>query len=166
MEVLTKRRRLRQVNRAFRDAILLSPSIQHKINLYAVGFEYNPAAGIDIAESRKALHQYLSNLDSLCPIEERSVEKLRVEEHGIDRVRAAGGAIVIVDEPVRLLALGSSTRRGDPASAHRIRNYGFYPGADVSAFVEMEDAMYVYLLLELLLRAHIDMTELRRSSFI
>ena len=152
MEVLTKRRRLRQVNRAFRDAILLSPLIQHKIDLYAAGFEYNPAAGIDLVESRKALHQYLSNLESMCPIEERSVEKLRVEEYGIDCVRAAGGVIAIADESLRLFVLGSSSRgipykeREIPLPPIRPGSYGFYPGADIIAFVEVQEVVCVYWL--------------------
>ena len=149
MDPLTEYGRFLQVNRAFRDVTRSSPLIQHKIDLYAAGFEYNPAAGIDLVESRKALHQYLSSLDLLCPIEERSVRILRFEDD-IESIKTVGGVIATVDESVRLFTLGSSSRMIPykgweiPLPIHALEDYGFYPGADVIAFVELQEGMYVY----------------------
>ena len=152
MEVLTERGWYRQVDRAFRDAILISPLIQHKIDLYAAGFEHNPASGIDLAESRRALHQYLSNLNSLCPVEKRSVENLRLQNVG-DILKASGGVIATVNESVRLFTLGSSSRRIPhkeweiPFQTFAVEDYCFYPCADVIAFIELKEEMCVHLLI-------------------
>ena len=120
--------------------------IQHKIDLYAAGFEYNPAAGIDLSESRKALHQYLSNLDLLRPAEER-VENLW-DWDDINHLKTAGGVVAtVVDKSIRLFALGSSSRRipykeWEILSPTDFEDYDFYPGADIIAFVKLEEVMY------------------------
>ena len=149
MDALPERRRFSQVNRTFRDVVLSSPLIQHKIDLYAAGFEYNPAAGIELAKSQKALHQYLSNLHSLCPIEEWTVEDARINDD-VDNIKAVGGVMAILNKSVRLFTLGSSSRRIPhkewkiPRPAVTIANYGFYPGADIIAFVELRRVTYVH----------------------
>ena len=124
---------------------------QHKIDLYAAGFEYNPAAGIDLAESRKLLHRYLENLDSLCPIEEWLVEKLQIRQ-GIDRLTASGGVFATVNQLVQLFSLESSSRRIPykeweiPLPPMELVNYGFYPGADIIAFVGLQEVVYVLVI--------------------
>ena len=149
MDALTKRIRFSQVNRTFRDVVLSSPFIQHKIDLYAAGFEYNLAAGVELAESRKALHQYLSNLHSLCPIEEWTVEDARINDDA-DNIKVAGSGIAIMNETIRLFTLGSSSRRIPhneweiPRPTVEPGDYGFYPGADIIAFAELHKVTYVY----------------------
>jgi len=144
---LTERGLFRQVNRAFHDVILSSPLIQHKLDLHAAGFEYNPAAGIDLAESRKALHQYLSNLDLMRPVEQRTVRNLQCKDE-----RTAGGIITVVNESVRLFTLGSSSRQIPhkeweiPLPTLALPEYGFYPGADIIAFAEVREVGYVHWL--------------------
>jgi len=73
VDALTEHGRYLQVNHAFRDVVLSSPLVQHKLDLHAVGLEHNPAAGIDLTESRKAFSQHLASYDALSPIEERTV---------------------------------------------------------------------------------------------
>jgi hypothetical protein len=135
---LTERRWCLQVNRGFRDAIVASPLIQHKIDLFAVGLEYNSAAGIDLVDSRKALLQYRSSFDSLRPIEERIVHL----ERGITSTSGGVYAVASDDGPVQLFALGSASR-GIPHKEWETRlasifleAYGFCPHADVIAFPE------------------------------
>ena len=64
-----ERSRHLQVNRIFYNVILASPLIQHKLDLFAAGFEYNAAAGINLADSQKAFRQHTSSLDSLLEYE-------------------------------------------------------------------------------------------------
>ena len=66
--------RCSKVNCTFRDAIRTSPLLQHKIDLYAAGLEYNLATEFSLTDSRNAFAQYCSNLDSLCPIEKKIIE--------------------------------------------------------------------------------------------
>ena len=146
--------------------------VQHKIDLYAAGFEYNPAAGIELTESRKALHQYLSNLDQLRPVEMLTVENPRINEDP-ENIKVAGSVIVIVNESVRLFALGSSSRRIPyneweiPHPTVALDSYGFYPGADIIAFVELHRVKYVYWLQKKSsLRAHPHVTVVCKLSFI
>ena len=125
--------------------------IDHKIELYAAGFEYNPAAGIDLAESGKALSQHLSNLYQLRPAEGWEAKNLRVKDN-VDNVKSSGGVIAIVNESVRLFVLGSSSRKIPskeweiPLPPIELENYGFYPAADIIAFVELQEMLYVYWL--------------------
>ena len=144
MDILTQHRWHLQVNRSFRDAVLASPLIQHKIDLYATGLEYNAAAGISLADSREALLRYRSGLDSLRPVEERTVNLQRRFQCG-----ASGGAYVIVNDSIRLFTLGSASR-GIPPKEWEIplpftypSGYGFYPGANVIAFVEGFEEKFV-----------------------
>jgi len=149
VDVSTERRRCLQVNRAFRDVILSSPLIQHKIDLYGAGFEHNPAAGIDLAESRKALRRHLSNLDPFSPVQEWVVDNPRISDD-ISNIKAAGGVIAMINESVRLFTLGSSSRKIPhkeweiPLPTVAPENYGLYPGADIIAFVEVQSVMYVF----------------------
>ena len=122
--------------------------IQHKLDLFAAGFEYNAAAGTGLAESRKAFHQYRSNLDSLHPVEERAVGNLRIPEY--DDLKVAGGVYAIMKESVRLFTLGSASRGIPyttweiPLPAIEVHVYGFYPGADVIAFAGVEAVTCVH----------------------
>lgn len=140
---LTHYRWYLQVNCVFRDAVLASPLIQHKIDLFATGLEYNAAAGVSLADSKKSLLRYHSSLETLRPIEERVMNlEPRFE-------RASGGtyAIAFVSS-VRVFTLGSASR-GIPHKEWEITppvthiwGYCFYPGADVIAFLDCE-AMWV-----------------------
>ena len=132
-----------QVNHTFRDTILASV-LQHKIDLYAAGLEYNPATRVSLADSRKAL-QLHSNIDSLLPVEERTVDDPPIE--GMNFTMTAGGlyAIFGIGGSVRLYRPGSASR-GIPYKEWEIRapishypnpaHYCFYPGADIIAFAE------------------------------
>ena len=103
-----ERSRHLQVNRIFYNAILASPLIQHKLDLFAAGFEYNAAAGIDLAESQKAFLQHISSLDSLRPIEERVVGEVQMD--GDYHSKTSGGVHAVFTDSVRLFSLGSASR--------------------------------------------------------
>lgn len=134
------------MNRTFRDVIVTSPLVQHKIDLFASGLEYNPGTNTSLADSRKALAQYRSNLDSLCPIEERMVEGLH--ERDANPARMAGGICAIVrDGSVRLFTPGPASR-GIPHKEWKIPviplDYCFYPCADVIAFLVLQELRFVH----------------------
>ena len=137
---LTELSRYLQVNRAFYDASIASPLVQHKIDLFKVGLEYNTAAGIDLNESRKALLQYNTCLKSLSPIEKRVVDFPPPSE-GYS-FKTAGGVHAVVKNSVRLFSPGSALRRIPykeweiPLPAAHPRGYCFYPGADIIAFAD------------------------------
>ena len=138
---LTERSRCFQVNHAFYNAAIASPLVQHKIDLFKAGLQYNAAAGVDLSESRKALLQYNTCLESLHPIDERVVDLPQPD--GDYFLRTAGGVHAVVKDSVRLFNPGSAPRRipyeeweiplpiADPIG------YCFYPGADIIAFVEL-----------------------------
>ena len=156
-----------QVNRVFRD-IVTSPLIQHRIDLFAAGLECNAEAGISLADSQKALLQYRAGLDSLRPIEVKAVSNLEQEDLDENYTRAAGGVYAIIKDPVRLFTLGSVSR-GIPQKEWEIplpvanpAGYGFYPGANVIAFVEMRRAACANLSLESLSPPRSNMTTARR----
>jgi len=160
-----------QVNHIFCDVILASPLIQHKIDLFAAGLEYNEAAGTGLAESQKAFHQYHSNLDSLRPIEEKVVDDIRIPDNDIDS-KTSGGVYAIMEETVRLFTLGSASR-GIPQTTWEIPlpdieviQYNFYPGADVIAFAEVRDVVCVHWLQDPPLRAHSGVTAICRLTSI
>ncbi|KAF9643426.1 hypothetical protein BDM02DRAFT_1471703 [Thelephora ganbajun] len=135
--------RFKQVNRIFRDVILASPLIQHRIELLGAGLEYNAAAGISLADSKKYFLQYRSNLSSLRPIEKRTVDNLRSNHDSYSR--AGGGVYAIVEDSVQLFSLGSASRRIPykeweitlPTTNSISRVYGFCPSADVITFIEL-----------------------------
>jgi hypothetical protein len=137
-----------QVNRTSHNVVVASTLIQHKIDLYATGMEWNASAGVNVAASQNALRQYRSGLDSLRPIEEEMVTKIQVD-HG-DNIKAVGGVFAIASNgPVWLFTLGSVSR-GIPQRKWKIPvpiacpvDFTFYPGADVIAFVEQA---YVHVL--------------------
>ena len=139
-----------KVNRVFHDVILASPLIQHKIELYAAGFKYNPGVGISLSDSRKALLQYYSNLESLRPAEERKMENIRVKE--VCSVTGGGVYAAIIGDAVRLITLGSASR-GIPHREWQIpfpvidpEDYCLCPGADVIVFFEWLGERCVYSL--------------------
>ena len=122
--------------------------IQHRIDLFAAGFEYNETARIDLDESRKALLRYKSGIDSLRPVEERAVEDPRRNfEHS---TKAVGGIHAIVDgDTAHLFALGSASRKIPheqweiPLPVANPECYAFCPHANVFAAVEFSDSRYV-----------------------
>lgn len=120
--------------------------IQHKINLFAAGFEDNVAAGLSLVEKRRALGIYRSNLDSLCPTEER-----RVNLCVPDDLKTIGGVYAMAGESVRLFAPGSVSRGIPhkeweiPLTGIDLRSCGFYPDADIIAFAEIREATCVYI---------------------
>ncbi|KAF9788530.1 hypothetical protein BJ322DRAFT_1106514 [Thelephora terrestris] len=137
--------KLKQVNRIFRD-ILASPLIQHKIDLFTAGLEHNAEAGISLADSQEALLRYRSSLDSLSPAEVRAVNNLEVEDLRANNMKIAGGVCAIIKDPVRLFTLGSASRGilhkewAIPLPVADPVGYGFYPGANVITFVELQTA--------------------------
>ena len=137
MGELIERRWLLQVNRIFRDAVHASPLIQHKIDLFAAGLEYNAAAGISFADSKNSFLQYRSGLDTLCPIKKRTVNA-----RGFNSMSGGVCAVIGGDDSIRLFTLGSASR-GIPHKQWEIPSpvtdptrFDFYPGADVIVFVE------------------------------
>jgi hypothetical protein len=137
MHGFTEHIRHLQVNRVFQGATLISPLIQHKIDLFSAGLEYNATVGVDLADSRKALLQYRSSLDSLRPTDKRVVDDLP-----FSHIEATGGVYAAVGDSVLLFTLGS-TSRGIPYKEWEIplpvdsfKEWGFYPGADVIFFIE------------------------------
>jgi len=155
-----------QVNRVFRGVILSSPLIQHKIDLYAAGLEYNAAAGISLAESRTALQRYLSSLDLLRPAKEWTRGSIQILEDYHDPT-IAGGIYAIVEESVRLFNPGSPSQRIPhkeweipiPSVQGYVRDYSFYPGADIIAFAALQEETCVYLVVKF-----VAASSLRRDS--
>ena len=62
-----------QVNRGFRDFIVASPLVSHRVDLCAAGLVYNARAGASLAISQEALVQYRSGLDLLDQAEDMMV---------------------------------------------------------------------------------------------
>ena len=127
-----------KVNRAFHDVILASPLIQHRMELHAAGLKYNPRAGISLSDSRNALLQYRSNLESLRPAEERKMGNTWMDE--IFSVSGGGVYALITGDAVQLITLGSASR-GIPQKEWEIplpvinpEYYCLCPGADVIVF--------------------------------
>jgi hypothetical protein len=134
-----------QVNRIFRDVIAASPLIQHRIDLFSVGLEYNAAAGVSLADSQDALLRYRSSPDPLC----------RIEGAQMDSMRTAGGVYATTRGDLVWLFTLSSPSRGIqhreweiPLPVAGLRHYGLYPGADVIAFVKVQELRRVHLSLE------------------
>jgi hypothetical protein len=154
----TKHRRHWQVNRIFRYAIVASPLVQHRIDLFSIGLEYNAEVGVSLTDSRDALIRYRSNPDSLCRVESS-------RENSLNSVRTAGGVYVAVkDGSVRLFTLSSPSRGIQhrewkiPLPVVDLWNYCFYPGADVIAFVELQQSRRVHFSSESTLWTHPDAT--------
>lgn len=160
-----------QVNRNFRDATLASPLLQHKIDLFSTGLEYNAAAGVSLDDSRKALLRYCSSLDSLRPVEEKMMDRKWPEY--VELEKPVGGVYPIVNgSSIRLFTMGSASR-GIPHKEWEIplpvvdlACYGFYPGADVIAFVELREPKYIRLSWELTPRTHPNLVGPSRSKSI
>ena len=153
-----ERSRYLQVNRVFHDAVLASPLIQHKIDLFAAGLEYNAAAGIDLVESRKAFLQYSSSVDLLHPIEEKVVGE--VQSDGNRWSKTAGGVLAIFADSVRLFALGSASR-GISYKEWKIQPpidnaIGFHicPAANLIVFIGPQTSRCAHRSQELLSRTH------------
>lgn len=97
--------------------------------------------GVGLADSRNALHQYRSNVDKLCPIEEEVVRGLGLD-NGKHSTTAGGVHAIIVHDSVWLFTLGSASRGIPqkewkiPYPLERVAAYSFCPVADVVAFVE------------------------------
>lgn len=116
--------------------------IQHKLALHSLGLKHNPAAGIELSESRKALFWYLDRYHQLKYIEERTVADVQIPDD-VDGTYCAGGVYGIMNDSVRLFRLGSVSRGIPfeeweiPCPQVAIENYAFCPGADVIAFAEL-----------------------------
>jgi hypothetical protein len=118
--------------------------IQHKIDLFAAGLEYNVATRVDLDSSRAAFQSH-SSLDSLRPIEVRAVEVPRMEYQPATVV-ADGVYCLETQNSIRLFAAGSASL-GVPYKEWEIptpvpgdqfqRRYHICPSADVIAFVEI-----------------------------
>jgi hypothetical protein len=155
-----------QVNRALRAAVLASPLIQHKIDLFAAGLEYNAAAGISLVDSKQAFHQYRSNLNSFRPAEERIMNLQRGYEW------ISGGVYAMVNFSAQLFALGSASRR-IPHKEWEIpipeidlpMRYAFDPGADVIVFLDTPDETHVRPSQQLSLQARSNITALCSFKF-
>jgi len=131
------------------------------LDLHSVGLEHNPAAGIDLTESRKAFRRHLASYDTLSPIEETTVDDLQVPYDWMD-AEAAGGVYAILKDEVRLFTLGSVSRGipykewAIPLPVITLHSYGFYPGADIIAFLKLSEVLCVYSSSKSWLRAHPD----------
>jgi hypothetical protein len=141
----TEHRRRWQINRTFRDVIVASPLIQHRIDLFSAGLEYNAGAGVSLTDSQEALLRYHSNLDPPYRI-------ANPREDILNSLRSSGGAHAAVNAGSLRLCTPSSPTRGIQHREWRIPlpvadpwDYGFYPGADVIAFVELQQLGCVYL---------------------
>ena len=161
-----------QVNRVIHDTILASPLIQHKIDLFLAGLEYNAAAGVDLIESRKAYLQYTgSSLDSLRPIEEKVVDVAQAEPGYPSST--VGGVHAVFADSVRLFSLGSASR-GIPHKEWEIPSpiddpigRYIYPRANLIAFVERQTNTCVHQSPEPQSRAHSNAAAVAyRSEFI
>lgn len=171
MDILTEHERCSQVNHTFCDAIRVSPLLQHKIDLWAAGLEYNVAAGVRLVDSRNALIQYRSNLNSLRPTEERTIETVRPEPTE-EFARAVGGVYAIAaGDSIRLLTLGSALQKvphkewAIPLPVCTLVGCHFYPGADIIAFVELQETEYVHWPQELKFHVYPDVAELSRLKY-
>lgn len=87
-------------------------------------------------------------MDSLRPVEERTIGGLRLEDQSFQTI-AGGMHAVIKDSRVRLFTPGSSSR-GIPYKEWEIpppfadpEGYDFYPGANVIAFVRLAEVRLV-----------------------
>ena len=107
---------------------------------------------MSFADGRKALLQYCSNLDVLCPIEEMTIHDLRPEtrdENNRHLPKMVGSVYAIIPhDSVWLFTPGSASRRIPqkeweiPLPLASVVDYSFYPVADVIAFVEQSCVHY------------------------
>ena len=119
------------------------------MDLFSSGLEYSMAAGVSLDDSRRALLQYLSSLDSLRPIEERTTDCNWPKDVILDEP-ASGVYPAVNGSSVRLFVPGS-TSRGIPHKEWEVplpvadlEGFGFYPGADIIAFVEFQETKCVH----------------------
>ena len=123
--------------------------IQHRIYLFAAGFEYNAAAGMSLADSREALLRYQSRSHPLRPVEERTVDDIQLQ-HAKSAHSAGGVFALLEDASIRLFTLGSTLRgiRHNewkiPLPVDNPDGYCFDPSTDVIAFVEQQQVAYVH----------------------
>ena len=120
------------------------------MDLFSAGLEYNAGAGVSLDDSRKALLQYRSSLDSLRPTEVRVADRLWPDQTEFEY--SAGGVYPNVDgSSLRLFTMGP-TSRGVPQKEWEIplpvvnlAGYGLCPEDDVIAFVDLQEANLVRL---------------------
>ena len=139
------------------------------MDLHSTGLEYNAVAGISLADSRKAPLQYRSSLDSPCPSAKWTAKNIKTTEVFY---RSAGDVYAILEESVRLFTLGSPSR-GIPFKEWKIPlpvddvdDYCLYPGADVIAFLIVQEYTCVTEPQRLSQHAHYDTIEIFGSKFI
>ena len=107
---------------------------------------------MDLADGRKALLQYCSNLDTLCPIEEMTIRDLEPDpkdRYNNHLPKMVGSVYAIIHrDSVWLFTPGSASRRIPqkeweiPLPPASVADYSFYPVADVIAFVEQSCVHY------------------------
>ena len=142
-----------QVNRIFRDAVITSPLIPHKIDLFSAGFEYNAGTRVSLADSQQALLQYRSSMDSLHPIEERMVECLQTYHTGFETT--GGVHVILKNGSVWLFTLGSASRgilHKEWEFTRLAVDAGCYdidPSADVIVFIGLREMVYACFSLNL-----------------
>ena len=134
-----------QVNRTFRDSILVSP-IHHKIDLYVAGLEYNPGTGVPLADNREALRHHLAAILLLRLVEPKIVDDPPLR--GGCFTMTAGGTYAIFRDSIRFYDPGSAPR-GIPYKEWEIRvpidycpdtaRYCFYPEAKIIAFIKTQE---------------------------
>ena len=123
--------------------------IQHKLDLHAAGFVYNPVAGVDLPERRRTFHEYLSSLDFLSSVRKRIVDGPEFQGQTAYSKTAGGVYAIITEARVHLIALGSALRGIPyreweiPVPSAFVEKYDFYPNADIVAFVVCQSSVCV-----------------------
>ena len=118
------------------------------MELFAFGLEHNPATGVSLSNCRKPLIQYRSSLESLRPVEMRTISDIHLTDECY--LTTAGGVCGIVKDLVRLFTLASASRGipykewSIPCASVNPGRCGFCPAADVIAFSERREPRYVH----------------------
>lgn len=126
------------------QSLVMSPVPAFRIELFKVGFEYNPSTDRDVLTSNDALKEYLSNLWKL------TTTKVEGLPWGI--VQTSGGVLAIgTASRVHMFTVGSTSRKihwkaWKPIAFpnHNPVPYCFHPGTDVIAFVELQTGRCVH----------------------
>jgi len=157
-----------QVNRTFRNVINASPVLKHKIELFAVGLEYNATAEISLPDRREALLRYSKGLDSLRPFEQKVLGKFLQPQY----IRASNGVFGLAGSSLELFVPGSASRRIPqkkwevPLPTACLEAYDFYPNADVLAVAGLKGATCVFWSQELPSRTNSSAATIHRSRSI
>ena len=123
-----------KVTRGFRDLVIHSPQIQHKLDLYAAGLEPNWTTGFTLTDSIKALGEHRSrwkdfNVDS----EQQMTARISNSE----QEATAGGVYgVVTGFEIQFFTLASNPRGIQPKEQKisldfKVVGFAFHPHADV-----------------------------------